>query len=236
MDLWRIQGGNLSVSPLCDVSVCLSVSSVSVSLSLPLSVCLSVCLSLLPCKQNLLILPPISEEKRGENIEVLLVGCISFLPLSLSLSLSLPPSLPPSAFPCTSSLFLCPSPFSPPLPFLSWGHSLPPKQYNAQSFWFVVHQAIVFRPFKGEVLDAVVTQVNKVKQVSVFHVQLCVFTVVDARQLLASGKCIIPPPSPPLGPPHHSWWDLTTGSQTKLGSRPNLFFWVVYFGFRFSWS
>lgn len=29
-------------------------------------------------------------------------------------------------------------------------------------FFFVFLQAIVFRPFKGEVLDAVVTQVNKV--------------------------------------------------------------------------
>lgn len=41
----------------------------------------------------------------------------------------------------------------------------------------VKYKAIVFRPFKGEVLDAIVTQVNKVRTLCLFNVLKLLFSV-----------------------------------------------------------
>uniref|UniRef100_A0A4X1VG15 DNA-directed RNA polymerase subunit n=1 Tax=Sus scrofa TaxID=9823 RepID=A0A4X1VG15_PIG len=71
----------------------------------------------------------------------------------------------------------------------------------------VKYKAIVFRPFKGEVVDAVVTQVNKVSLPARWHGNLV---------LPHSGRCKMSDSSQKLGPcpassldiPSHQRWNL----------------------------
>lgn len=54
----------------------------------------------------------------------------------------------------------------------------------------VKYKAIVFRPFKGEVLDAIVTQVNKVNR-SFFKKRKCKIIRLNMHQILNNVSCLM---------------------------------------------